>query len=281
LAPLIVTAALVGAETTRKHNPNVPLTPEEIASDAYECWRAGAAMVHVHVRDAHGEPTQDRETFRRVIDLIRERCDVIIQVSTGGAVGMSPDERLQPVTLSPEMATLTCGTVNFGEEIFVNPFPMIRHFAETMREYGVRPEIEVFDSGAVATADRLISLGLVDPPLHYDFVMGVPGGVPPTVGHLMCLVDSLPAGATWTVAGIGRHQLPLATMAIVLGGHVRVGLEDNVHYSRGVLAAGNAQLVARIARLSAELGRPLATPAEARQMLRLPMLRTIRKEDAR
>jgi len=270
LAPLIITAALLGAETTRKHNPNVPLTPEEIAHEAHQAWHAGASVIHLHVRDSEGRPTQDREVFAEAIALIRERCDAIIQVSTGGAVGMTPAERLQPVTLAPEMATLTCGTVNFGDEIFANPFPMIREFAREMQRHGVRPEIEVFDTGAVATAGRLISLGLVDGPLHYDFVMGVPGGVPPTVEHLLCLVRSLPPGSTWTVAGIGRHQLPLATVAIVLEGHVRVGLEDNVYYARRELATGNAQLVERIARIAKELGRPVATPTEARQILRIP-----------
>lgn len=269
MTPLIITAALVGAETTRAQNPNLPLSPEEIATDAYECWLAGASIAHLHVRDAEGRPTQDREIFRETISRIRERCDIIVQVSTGGAVGMSPEERLQPVTLGPEMATLTCGTVNFGDEVFSNPFPMIRQFAAAMRRHGVRPEIEVFDSGAVATAGRLIALGLVDPPLHYDLVMGVPGGVPPTVEHLLCLVHSLPPGSTWTVAGVGRHQLPLALVAMVLGGHVRVGLEDNIYYARGVLASGNAQLVGRVVRLAGELGRPVATPAQAREMLRL------------
>lgn len=270
MQPLVITAALVGAELTREHNPNLPLTPEEIAAAGYDAHQAGARILHLHVRDSDGKPTQDREVFRRTIALIQERCDAIVQVSTGGAVTMTPDERLQPVTLSPEMATLTCGTVNFGDEVFYNPYPVIVRFAEAMRKYGVRPEIEVFDSGAVATAERLIAAGLVEAPLHFDLVMGVPGGVPPTPRHLMCLVDSLPVGSTWTVAAIGRHQLPLGTVAVVLGGHVRVGFEDNIYYSRGVLAESNAQLVARIVRVAGELGRPIATPAQAREMLRLP-----------
>ncbi len=248
----------------------MPLTPAEIAAAGYEAYLAGASVLHLHVRDADGRPTQDREVFRQAIELIRERCDAVVQVSTGGSVTMSPDERLGPVTLRPEMATLTCGTVNFGDEVFYNPYPVIVRFAEAMRQYGVRPEIEVFDTGAVATAGRLVAAGLVDAPLHFDLVMGVPGGVPPTPRHLMCLVDSLPPRSTWTVAGIGRHELPLGALAIVMDGHVRVGFEDNIYYSRGVLAESNAQLVARIARLAKELGRPVATPAQAREMLRLP-----------
>ena len=273
MKPLVITAALVGAETTREQNPNLPLTPAEIAVAAREACEAGASVIHLHVRDEAGQSTQDRAVYRRTIDLIQAECEAIIQVSTGGAVGMSPDERLQPVTLGPEMATLTCGTVNFGKEVFYNPLPLIRDFARAMREHGVRPEIEVFDSGAVATAERLMAQGLVESPAHFDLVMGVPGGVPPTSRHLMCLVDSLPAGSTWTVAGIGRHQLPLAVLALVLGGHVRVGFEDNVYYSRGVLAESNAQLVSRVVRIATELGRPIATPAQAREMLRVPMAR--------
>lgn len=267
---LVITAALVGAEVTRDQHPSLPLTPEEIAVAAEDAWRAGASVIHLHVRDEQGRPTQDAGVFGRTIDLIRGRCDAIIQVSTGGAVGMSPEERLQPVSLRPEMATLTCGSVNFGDELFCNPFPMIRRFARTMRDLGVRPEIEVFDSGAVAAATRLVGLGLVEPPLHFDLVMGVPGGVPATARHLVCLVDSLPAGSTWTVAGIGRAELPMAVLAIALGGHVRVGLEDNIYYRRGVLAESTAQLVERVVRIAGDFGREIATCDEARRILRLP-----------
>ncbi|MDP2872908.1 MAG: 3-keto-5-aminohexanoate cleavage protein [Bacillota bacterium] len=273
MSKLVITAALVGAELTRKQTPNLPLTPEEIAIAAEDACNAGASVVHLHVRDKDGQATQDRDVFARTIQLIKSRCDAVIQVSTGGAVGMTPEERLQPVTLSPEMATLTCGTVNFGDAIFANPFPLIRRFARAMREHGVRPEVEVFDTGAIATAERLIGLGLLEPPVHFDFVMGMPGGIPATVRHLVCLVDSLPAGSTWTVAAIGRSQLPLNTVAVAMGGHVRVGFEDNVHYQRGVLADSNAQLVARVVRIATELGREIASPADARAMLRLPAAR--------
>lgn len=270
MSKLVITAALVGAELTRKQNPNLPLTPEEIAQAAEDACKAGASVIHLHVRDENGVATQDREVYARTIELIRARCDAIVQVSTGGAVGMTPEERIQPVTLGPEMATLTCGSVNFGDEIFANPFPMIRKFARAMREHGVRPEVEVFDSGAISTAERLIGLGLLEAPVHFDFVMGMPGGIPASVRHLVCLVDSLPAGSTWTVAAIGRSQLPLNTVAIAMGGHVRVGFEDNVHYQRGVPAESNAQLVARVVRIATELGREVASPADARSMLRVP-----------
>lgn len=266
---LIITAALVGAETTREHNPNLPLTPQELADAAYECYQAGASIVHLHVRDANGEATQSREIFAETIELIKQRCNIIIQVSTGGAVGMTVEERIQPVTLSPEMATLTTGTVNFGDDVFYNSAGYIEKIASTIKEYGVKPEIEVFEAGMIDNALRLLRNGLISEPLHFDFVMGVPGGIGGTPKNLMHLVESIPAGATWSVAGIGRSELPLAAMAIILGGHVRVGFEDNTYYSRGVKAESNAQLVERVVRLANELQRPVATPDEARRILGL------------
>lgn len=264
---LIITAALVGAEATKADNPNLPITPQEIADAAYQCWQAGASIVHIHVRDEHGNPTQDKAVFAEVIDLIRERCDIIIQVSTGGAVGTNVEERVQPLELRPEMATLTAGTVNFGDDVFFNSPAYIRKIAENIQRYGVRPEIEVFEAGMIDNAVRLVKAGLIAYPLHFDFVMGVPGGIAGTPKNLLHLVDCIPPGSTWTVAGIGRAELPLATMAIILGGHVRVGFEDNLYYSRGIKAQSNAQLVERIVRIARELGREVATPAEARTIL--------------
>lgn len=227
-------------------------------------------MIHVHGRDGGGAPSQDKEVYREIIEAIREAApDLIIQVSTGGAVGMTPAERLAPVELRPEMASLTCGTVNFGRGVFENPLPLIEEFAATLKKYGVRPELEIFDVGHLDTAFSLMRRGVVEPPLHFDFVLGVPGGMAGDPQNLFYLVNRLGDGHTWSVAGIGRHELPLAALAIVLGGHVRVGFEDNVYYSKGRLASSNAELVERVARLAAELGRPLATPAEARRILGL------------
>lgn len=267
---LIITAAMVGAEVTREDNPNLPLTPEEIARAAEEAWRAGASIIHLHVRDEQGRATQSAAVFKQAMDLIRQRCDAIVQVSTGGAVGMTAEERLQPVTLNPEMATLTTGTVNFGSDVFCNAPKDIEAFARAMKERGVKPEIEVFDVGMIGSAMALVKKGLVSQPLHFDLVMGVPGGIPGTPKDLLHLVESLPQGSTWTVAGIGRTELPLGVMAIIMGGHVRVGFEDNVYYSRGVPADSNAQLVERVARLARELGREVAKPDEARAILGLP-----------
>ena len=267
---LIVTAAMVGAEVGKGDNPGFPVSPEEIARAAYECRQAGASIVHLHVRKPDGTPTQDPEIFRQAIDLIKARCDVIIQVSTGGAIGMTAEERVAPVTLGPEMATLTTGSVNFGDGVFLNKPAEIEAFARLMQEHGVKPEVEAFDMGMIETAVRLVKKGLLQPPLHFDLVMGVPGGIAGTPKNLLGMVESLPPDSTWSVAGIGRAELPLGAMAIVLGGHVRVGFEDNIHYAKGVLAESNAQLVARMVRLSREFGREVANPDEARVILRMP-----------
>lgn len=266
---LIITVAPVGAEATRQDNPNLPLSPEEIATEAARCEAEGASIIHLHVRDAAGNPTQDKTVFRQAIGLIEERCSLIVQTSTGGASWMTAAERLQPVELRPEMATLTTGTVNFGEEIFANPLPVVEQFARAFAANGVKPEIEVFETGMINNALALVKKGFFELPLHFDFVMGVPGGIPGEPQHLFHLVSCLPSGCTWSVAGIGRSELPLAVIAILLGGHVRVGFEDNVFYSKGVLAESNAQLVERIAKMAGELGRPVATPTEAREILGL------------
>jgi 3-keto-5-aminohexanoate cleavage enzyme len=264
---LIITAALTGAEVTRGQQPALPLTPDEIAQAAYDCAQAGAAVVHVHARCPDGSSTQEAAAYRAIIDAVRARCDVIVQVSTGGAVGMSAEERLAPVTLAPEMATLSMGSVNFGDDVFLNTPGDMLHYLEAMRRHGVVPEFEIFDAGMLGTLARWVKRGLVTPPAHVDFVLGVPGGMPGTPEALMYLCGQLPAGFSWTVAGIGAAQLPLATMAIVLGGHVRVGFEDNIYFRRGQLAASNAQFVDRIAAISRSLDRPPATPDEARALL--------------
>lgn len=268
--PVIITAALVGAELTRENTPYLPLTPEEIAAEARASYEAGAAMVHVHARDQNGAPSQNVEDFRKILEAIRAQApELIIQVSTGGAVWMSAEERLQPLVLQPDMASLNTGTLNFGEEVFSNPMPMVRQFARAMRERGIRPELEVYDTGMIPAALRLLKEGLLSEPLHFNLVLGVPGGAAGTIKNLLHMVESLPPNCTWTASGIGAAQLPLTTAAILLGGHVRVGLEDNIYYRRGELTPGNAPLVARAARLANELGRPPASPAEARRILHL------------
>jgi 3-keto-5-aminohexanoate cleavage enzyme len=266
---LIITAAMVGAEVTKEQQPNLPITPDEIAQAAYECYKAGASIVHVHARDKDGNPTQDFEVYKEIKEKIEAKCNIIVQPSTGGAVWHSAEERLQPVDLKPEMATLSAGTCNFGPDVFMNSQEYMEKFSAKMLENGVKPEIEVFERGMIDNALRLAKKGLLKTPIHFDFVLGIPGACPGTPEDLMHMVRCIPADSTWTVAGIGRTQLTMSTMGILLGGPGRVGFEDNVYYKKGELATSNAQLVERVARLANELGRPVATPDEAREILGL------------
>ncbi|MFB6371516.1 MAG: 3-keto-5-aminohexanoate cleavage protein [Bradymonadaceae bacterium] len=267
--PLIVTAAVDGAETMREQTPYVPYTPDEIAEEARRCREAGASMAHVHGREEDGTPTQARTVFKEILETIRDRTDILVQFSTGGAVGMSVEERIDAIDLCPDMATLTTGTVNFGDDVFMNSLPMIRQIAEGLNAYGIRPEIEVFDTGMVDTAMRLVDEGLLEPPLHFDFVLGVPGGMGGRPENLDFLVDMIPDESTWSVAGMGPYELPLAEKAVEMGGHVRVGLEDNIYIEKGVLAKGSYELVERVAELADEAGRPMAEPDEAAEVLRV------------
>lgn len=266
---LIITAAICGAEVTKEHNPAVPYTVEEIAREAESAYKAGASIIHLHVRTDDGTPTQDKARFKACMDAILERCpDVIIQPSTGGAVGMTDEERLQPTELGPEMATLDCGTCNFGgDEVFVNTENTIKNFGRLMIERGVKPEVEVFDKGMIDYAIKYAKQGFIKEPMHFDFVLGVQMAA--TVRDLSFMVDSIPAGSTWTVSGIGRHEFPLAAVAIAMGGHVRVGFEDNVYIEKGVLAKSNGESVEKVVRIAKELGREIATPDEAREILGL------------
>jgi len=268
--PAILTAAICGAETTREQTPYLPITADELAGEAAKCAAAGASVIHLHVRTDDGTPTQDRALFDKAIRGIRARCDVIVQTSTGGAVGMSAEERAQPLECNPEMATLNAGSLNFGEDVFLNPFPMVRAFAARMRERRIVPELECYDVGHVESCLWLAGQGVIDLPAHFDFVMGVRGGIAATEENLRFLVGKLPAGCTFNVAGIGRFQLPMAELSLRMGGHARCGLEDNVYLSKGVLAKGSYELVEQLAKLARAAGREIATPARARQLLRIP-----------
>lgn len=272
---LIITAAICGAEVLKEHNPAVPYTVEECVREAKSAYEAGASIIHLHVREDDGTPTQRKARFKEVIDAIRAVCpDVIIQPSTGGAVGMTNDERLQPTELMPEMATLDCGTLNFGgDEIFENTENTIKYFGERMIERGIKPELEVFDKSMIDMALRLHKKGYIRKPMHFDFVMGVNGGISGELRDFVFLRGSIPSDATYTVAGVGRYEFPLAMAAIIDGGHVRVGFEDNVYLSKGVLAKSNGELVEKVVRMARELGREIATPAEAREILGLKPLK--------
>lgn len=269
---LIISVATTGSRTSRAQTPHVPITPEEIAEQAVACWREGAAIVHIHVRDDAGRVTCDPARYQRVRELIEAQgCDIIVNMSTGGGAGIvSDDERVSPVRLRPEIASFDAGSVNFGDGVFVNSPTFLDTLAREMQEYGVKPEIECFESGMIENTKRVIDQGLIEPPYWFQFVLGVRGAAPPTVEQLVHMVHQLPPNSKWSVCAIGRDQLPLNLAAMIMGGHARTGLEDNIYYSYRVLAEGNAPLVARLARLARELGREMATPAEARELLGLP-----------
>lgn len=268
--PLIITAAITGAETTKQMNPALPVSAEEQARAAAECVEAGAAVIHLHVRGKDGKPSQDLEDFRASIESIRAACDPkpIIQISTGGAVGAPMEARVQPIIkFKPEMASLNIASMNFGDEVFLNTPPDVKNLARRMQELRVIPEIEVYDAGHIDIAKRLLKEGLLSHPIHYQFVLGVPGGLSGEAQNLNFMARSIDPEDTWAVAGVGRYQLPCSVMAVVMGGHIRVGFEDNVFSHKGVLAKSNAELVARVKRIADECGRPVAGPDEARRML--------------
>ncbi|MDO4190687.1 MAG: 3-keto-5-aminohexanoate cleavage protein [Bacteroidales bacterium] len=266
---LIITAAICGAEVTKEQNPAVPYTVEEIVKEAKSAVDAGAAIVHLHVRENDGTPTQSKARFKECIDAIMKECPKVILIpSTGGAVGMTAEERLQPTELFPEMATLDCGTCNFGDDVFENTMPMMRAFGQRMIENHIKPEYECFEMGHLDTVLNMARKGQVPgDPMQFNFVLGVPGCTPATVPNLCWLVNGIPSNATWTVTGVGRNAFPMAAAGIAMGGNVRVGFEDNLYLSKGVLAKSNGELVDKVVRLAKELGREIATSDEAREIL--------------
>ena len=273
---VIITVAPTGSIPTREDSPYLPITPEEIAAETVRCCRAGAAVVHLHARDPDtGKPTSSIEVFARYLELIRERCPVIIQITTGGGavtLGLTPEQRLEAVEkLRPDSASLNAGSMNFGRKLFTNTPDVIESFARRMKELGVKPEFEVYEVGMIQQVQHwVIAPGLADPPYRFSLVMGVLGGIPATVRNLQILVDDLPPGSSWQVIGVGRHQLPLAAVGVAAGGGLRVGFEDNLYLKRGVLAKSNAELVERAVQLVEAMGREVATVDEARSMLGLP-----------
>ncbi len=272
---LIISACICGAEVTKENNPAVPYTVEEVVREAKSAYDAGAALIHLHVRWDDGTPTQDKGRFQEMVDAIRKECpDVIIQPSTGGAVGMTDLERLQSteITPTPEMATLDCGTCNFGgDEIFINTDNTIANFGDIMQERGIKPECEVFDKGMIDLALKAAKKGHIQYPIHFDFVLGVQ--MTATVRDLVIMATSIPADSTWTATGIGKNAWGIAAATIAMGGHVRVGFEDNVYMSKGVLAKSNGEMVERVVQMAKLLNREVATPAEAREILGLAPLK--------
>jgi uncharacterized protein (DUF849 family) len=268
-AETLITVAPTGAEADKSAVPALPVTLSELLITAKECEAAGAAVIHVHIRDDAARPTLDRRRLADTVAALREGTDLIVQLSTGGAVTDSFADRLAVLDAHPDACSLTCGTVNFGDEVFANPWPFIKELYQLTQERQVVPEFELFDLGHVATLHRL--LADFGPPagghVHCDLVMGVPGGMPGDVATLAAAAAALPPGATWSATGIGRTTLPVMFGALAGGGHLRVGMEDTLTYSRGRPVARNAELVERAAELSRLAQRPPMRPAQARALL--------------
>jgi uncharacterized protein (DUF849 family) len=268
-AATLITVAPTGAESEKSAVPALPVTLDELVTTAKECQAAGAAVVHVHIRDGQARPTLDAFRLRDTVAALREGTDLIVQLSTGGAVTDSFGDRLAVLDAAPDACSLTCGTVNFGDEVFHNPYPFIRDLYTLTQERGVVPEFELFDFGHIATLHRLLA-GHGAPHgghVHCDLVMGVPGGMPGDAATLTQAVAALPAGATWSATGIGRTTLPVMFAALAAGGHLRVGMEDTVSFARGRPVTGNLELVERAATLAGLAQRPPMRPGQARAML--------------
>jgi uncharacterized protein (DUF849 family) len=267
---VIISAALTGAMTPKDSNPNIPLTPQEIAEDAYRCYKAGASIVHLHMRDENGLGKMDVEKFSLTAKLIREKCDIVINMTTSGDSRAGDDERIAHIPiLKPEIASFDAGSFNWMPGgVFINSPQFLERLGNLMAQNGVKPEIEIFDTGMMGIAGYYLKKGVLTAPLHFQFVLGVLGGMEATVENLVYLVNNLPAGSTWSALGVGKGHLPILYAAIALGGHVRVGLEDNIYYAKGVPAT-NEQLVARAARLINEAQKEAAAPNDAREILGL------------
>jgi 3-keto-5-aminohexanoate cleavage enzyme len=269
---LIITTAITGSRISREATPYIPITTEEIVASAVECWEAGAAVVHIHVRDPDtGLGTQKIELFKQVVEPLRERTDLVLCLTTSGIPGrnLAIEERLTPLELEPELASFDAGSINLGGSAFINTPEFLQAAAVRMREKGVKPELEIFDVGMMVTCLRMREEGYLTDPLHFQFVLGTPWGIPAAPKSLLHLLDYLPERSTWSVIGIGKAHLPISMMGLILGGHIRVGMEDNIYYTRGELAKTNAQFVERIVRIAKEYGREVATPEDARRILNL------------
>ncbi len=267
---LIITVATTGDFATKEHTPYLPTTPQEIADSIYESWQAGAAIAHIHVRDENEIPTLDLDKYREVRRLLEEKnCDIIINFTTAGGELKDVTKRFPVVELQPEIASFDAGSFNIGPNVFIHTPAMLEQLAEKMLENDVKPELEVFDVGMIANAMRVAKKGLIKPPFFFQFVLGAQGGIPATPENLMFMRNSIPEGAMWSAIGASKDQLMINTMTILLGGHVRVGMEDAVYFNKGELAQSNAQFVKRIVELAKTLGREIATPDEAREMIGL------------
>jgi 3-keto-5-aminohexanoate cleavage enzyme len=268
---LIVTLAPTGMIPTKKDNPFVPLTPEEIAKDTYEAYKLGASIVHVHARDKNGKPTFQKEIFEKIFKEIKRKCpDIIICATTSGRVHPQVEHRAEVLDLYPEMASLTLGSLNFLQHPSVNPMETIKELAGLMKERNILPELEIFEPGFVNTAKYLAKKGYLKKPLHFCLLLGSLGSMPAGIDDLSYLVRSLPSDSNWSATGIGRFQTQINIAAILMGGHVRIGIEDSIYFNYPTQELStNAKLVERIVRIAKELNREIATPSETREILGL------------
>jgi len=279
---VVITAALTGARQGKEANPNIPISPDEIINQALDCLSAGAAIIHIHARDKEGKPTADPKVFKEIVDGIKEKGDAIFCLSTGGAATIPLEERIRMVpALKPDFASFSVGsgltgrynkdkkewTVDFN---LTQSLKDLEFIARTMLDNGVRPELEIYDLGMISNAMLLRDIGVIKDPMHFNLVLGMPGqGPKPTIKNYLHLSETIPEGSTWHATGIGRHEFEVVAMAVLLGGHVRVGLEDNIYLEKGVLAPSNASLVEKAVRIIRDLGNVPATPKEAREILKL------------
>jgi len=272
MSKTLITVAPTGAETAKSQCPQLPTTLDELVETAQRCEAAGAGLIHVHIRDADHQPTLDAQRLRDTVAALREKTSLVVQLSTGGAVTDPLADRLRVLDADPDSCSLTMGTVNFGDGVFMNPWPFVTELYQLTQDRGVVPEFELFDLGHVAALHRL--LDKFGPPfggrVHCDFVMGVPGGMPGTAAALVAAVAALPSGVTsWSATGIGRTALPVAMTALACGGHLRVGMEDVLTLARGVPVEHNVQLVTRAAGLAEIAQRPVMSTDEVRELLQV------------
>ncbi len=266
----IISAALTGAITPKSKNPNVPCTPKEIAEDAIKCWKAGAAIVHLHMRDDEFRGTMDKERFRETVERIRGESDVVLNLTSSGEINVPFERRMEHIAeLKPEIATFDAGSINvLPDGIFDNTAKFLTMLGGIMNENNIKPEVEIMDSGMIAASEYYLSKGVLKAPIHYQFVLGFFSGAPATPENLVWLHSKLAPGSTWSAFGIGTAHMPILYTAIAMGGHVRVGLEDNLYYAPGQLAT-NLDFVERAVRVIKEYGNEVATSADAREILGL------------
>ncbi len=273
----IITVATTGAWPKKENNPNVPMTPQEIANDVYDCWQAGAAVAHLHMRDDEGNGTMSTEKFRETVSLLRGQhpdCDIVLNLTTSGDLNATDETRQAHLKkLRPEMGSYDCGSMNWlNSSLFLNPPKFLEELGRNMQEWNVKPEIEVFDPGMIANAAYYLKKGVLKAPLHFQMCMGCANGIPGSMKNLVFMketMDTLCPGSTWSCFGVGHCAMEMTYGAVAMGGHIRVGMEDNVMYAKGQLAESNRQLVERAARVIREFGNEPDTPAEAREILGL------------